>query len=73
MNEELLWWSVVTETTNGQTNVIGPFLLHDDALEWAYKWMAQGFGRAGIAALLEPEEAAELAGFEWITSDPRVS
>jgi len=50
-------------------NVIGPFLLEQDAVEWATRWMAEGHGRAGIAGLLEAEVAAEYAGFEWIISD----
>lgn len=67
--DEILWWSVVTESYQGQMNVIGPFLLEQDAVEWATRWMAQGYGRAGIAGLLEAEVAAEYAGFEWAISD----
>jgi hypothetical protein len=70
--DAMMWWSVVTETPNGQVNVIGPFLLEEDALSWANRWMGQGLGRAGIAGLLEPEDAAGLAGFEWLTNPDRV-
>lgn len=67
--DTVMWWSVVTETHMGQMNVVGPFLLHEDAVEWATLWMREGFGRAGIAGLLEAEEAADMAGFEWVVSD----
>lgn len=59
-------WSVVTVTLT-HTNVIGPFLLREDAIEWAERWMSQGLGMAGVAGLLEPDEAAGWAGFEWGT------
>lgn len=67
---EILWWSVITESYRGQTNIIGPFLMEKDAVEWATRWMREGHGRAGIGALLDAEEAAEWAGFEWLTPDP---
>lgn len=67
--DTILWWSVVTESHRGQMNVIGPFLLEQDAIEWATRWMAEGHGRAGIAGLLEAEEAAEMAGFDWAIAD----
>jgi len=57
-------WTVVTVTAS-HTNVIGPFLLREDAIEWANSWMRQGLGVAGVAGLLEPDEAAGWAGFEW--------
>jgi hypothetical protein len=67
--DEVLWWSVITESYREQVNVIGPFLLEQDAIEWATRWMAEGHGRAGIAGLLAAEEAAEYAGFEWAIAD----
>lgn len=70
MNTEMMFWSVVTETTTGQINVIGPFMTEQDALDWAQRWMEQGFGRAGIAGMLEPLDAADLAGFEWSVPVP---
>jgi hypothetical protein len=59
-------FTVVTVTAS-HTNVIGPFLMKEDAVEWANRWMEQGLGIAGVAGLLDPEEAAGWAGFEWRT------
>jgi imidazole glycerol phosphate synthase subunit HisF len=59
--DEVLWWSVITESYREQ--------VEQDAIEWATRWMAEGHGRAGIAGLLAAEEAAEYAGFEWAIAD----
>lgn len=59
-------WVIVTVTVS-HTNTVGPFLLREDAVEWADRWMRQGLGVAGVAGLLEPDEAAGWAGFEWGT------
>lgn len=60
---------VVVTITETHTNVIGPFLLHEDAVEWAERWMQRIPGVAGVAGLLDSDEAAGWAGFEWTTRE----